>query len=209
MGSPQISPLGVGPYKVIATGYVPGTLSSYGGLTIVNVSNDVPPLSQLVATGGSGFAKARVELGGTLTPIDTLTVTINGHGVTYAVVSGDTTLAILATHIAAAINADSTDLAIVKAKAIGNDIQIEALLPGAVGQYSLAVTKSGGATETITASADELIVTQNAASDSFPEDLALVQFMLRKAFVLGSGGGSGIKWDKSVDAVVNDYLAAL
>lgn len=63
--------------------------------------------------GGNG----QITLAGTYVPGDTITYTLNGHGVTYTVVLGSTSLSAIATGLAAAINADGTDGPLVTATA--------------------------------------------------------------------------------------------
>jgi hypothetical protein len=209
MSPTSISPLGHGPYRVTAPGYVPGSISSYAGLLIASSGSSASqfPLSQLIRTGANPFAQGTIAITGTwVGGTDTATATINGHAVTYDTVSGDTTNSLIAQHLAAAINADSTDKAIVFANAEGNVVNITALTPGAAGEYSLAASKSS-TSGVVTASGAALVLPEAPGFQSFPNDLTLVQFMLRKAFVTGSGGGSGIQWDPSVDAVLTDYVA--
>jgi|ERR1700677_345069 len=207
--STSISPLGHGPYKVSAVGYTAGTLSSYAGLTVQSVGSSASqfPVSQLVKTGANAFARARAELGGTWATDDTATGTINGHATTYETLAGSPTPTSLALGLAAAINADGTSSLIVKATAIGDLVEVQALTAGATGEYTFTVSKSS-TSGTIVASSDELVIDNPAnAYQAFPNDLTLVQLMLRKAFVTGSGGGSGITWDATVDAVLSDYVA--
>lgn len=54
----------------------------------------------------------------------TVTVTINGHAVVYTLLSSDTDTTILATSLAAALRADSTDNAIVTAFALGAQVNL-------------------------------------------------------------------------------------
>ncbi len=205
----SISPLGRGPYTVIAVGYTPGTLGSYGGLTVKSAGSSASqfPVNQLVRTGANQYAQGQDTITGTwVGGTDTVTVVINGHSVTYATVSGDTTNALIAAHLAAALQADATNAAIVKVTAQGNVVNIVSLTLGAAGEYTLTTSKSSTSGVT-TASGALLAIPEVASFASFPADLALVQFMLRRAFVTGSGGGSGISWDPSVDAVLTDYVA--
>ena len=84
---------------------------------------------------------------------DVLTITVNGHAVAYTVLAGDTTLATLAASIAAAINADSTDSAIVSAVGSSSGqlgtVTITALTSGICCRYSLSSSVSGGSQETL------------------------------------------------------------
>lgn len=84
---------------------------------------------------------------------DVLTITINAHAVAYTVQAGDTTMATLATNVAAAINADGTSNLIVSA--VGSTsgtlglVTITALTSGICCRYSLSSSVSGGAKETL------------------------------------------------------------
>jgi len=91
-----------------------------------------------------GYAVGTVAIGGSFSTGNTVTVTINGHPVVYTLVSGDTTSTLVAAHVAAAIGADSTDAAIVTATPNAATIKITSLLPGAVGNYSLTASATGG-----------------------------------------------------------------
>lgn len=207
MSPTSISPLGHGPYRVTAPGYTPGSIGTYAGLLIASVGSSQFPVSQLIRTGANPYAQGTIAITGTwVGGTDTATATINGHGVTYPTVSGDTTNALIAQHLAAAINADATDKAIVVANAEGNLVNITSLVAGAAGEYSLAASKSS-TSGVVTASGAALVIPEAPGFQAFPNDLSIVQFMLRRAFVTGSGGGSGITWDASVDAVLTDYVA--
>lgn len=75
---------------------------------------------------------------------DTFTATINGTSVTYTVVSGDTTLLIIATHFAAAINANATVSPLLYAVASSGtpgQVNLSARQSGSAGFLSLAVSK--------------------------------------------------------------------
>jgi hypothetical protein len=112
-------------------------------------------------------AVATTLVSGPITVGDTLTTTINGTGVTYTVVQADAAggLNVLMQHIATAINANATVGALVTAQfvtsAFGTQnaplIIISANNPGTAGNaITLAVSTSGGATETYTASGAHL-----------------------------------------------------
>jgi len=107
-----------------------------------------------------GYAFATNTIGGTPATGNTVVTTINSHAVTYTLVGGDTTTTLVATHVAAAINADSTDAAIVLATASGSVVTVTALAQGSGGQYSFSVSVTGGGV-TATASGTELNFTNN------------------------------------------------
>jgi hypothetical protein len=99
-------------------------------------------------------------IGGRTTPGDVLTTTINGLAIPYKIGAADTSLALLAGNIAAAINATTTldpisHLPInklVSASSTGSVVAIGAASPwNANGLFSLACSSSAGATETYTA----------------------------------------------------------
>lgn len=79
---------------------------------------------------------------------DAVNITINGHLVSYTLVSGDTVLATALTHIVNALNSDGTDSAIITASASSPNVVITAKVNGTAGCYSLvaSVTGSGGTT---------------------------------------------------------------
>lgn len=119
----------------------------------------IPPLVPRVGAGSggpylqgaaafAGLASGTVTVGGTPSTSNTVVITINGHAVTYTLVSGDTTNTITATHVAAALNADSTDTAIITATASGAVVTIVAKASGLPGQYSLTSSGTGGTTAT-------------------------------------------------------------
>jgi peptidoglycan hydrolase-like protein with peptidoglycan-binding domain len=88
-------------------------------------------------------------IGGTITINDVLTTTINGISIPYKVVAADTTLAVLAGHIAAAINATAPLNWVISASTNGNTIAIVGFDPsGANTSFSLACSASASATET-------------------------------------------------------------
>jgi hypothetical protein len=100
------------------------------------------------------YAVANVVVGGTITPTDTLGIDINGHNVPYTVTDEDTSLPVLAGHMATALNEDGTTGLIVTASTNGSEIILTAILPGSDGEYSLSVSSSG--TETLTKSGSGL-----------------------------------------------------
>jgi len=81
------SPLGTGPFKVYAKGYVKGTLSGYAGLTVEGVGDSVNqyPTSQLFDTGGADAAGLGADLAivAVATRHASEAVGINGKGVFY------------------------------------------------------------------------------------------------------------------------------
>lgn len=93
-----------------------------------------------------GAAVGTVTIGGTTGSGPTATVTIGGNPVTYTYVSGDTTTTLAATHVAAAINANGADSAVVTATSATNVVTITAKSNGAAGMLSLASSATGGAT---------------------------------------------------------------
>jgi len=101
-----------------------------------------------------------VTVGGAITAGDVVTITINGVAIPHAVGAADTTTALLAAGIAAAVNAATaadpvTTLPVnqvVSATASANVITIAGLDPsGATSFFSLAAAVSAGATETCAA----------------------------------------------------------
>jgi hypothetical protein len=92
----------------------------------------------------TGFASGTITLGGTPATSNTVVPRINGHATTYTLVSGDTTTALTATHLAAAINADGTNSPLVLATAALSVVTITALAQGAPGALTLSVSVTGG-----------------------------------------------------------------
>jgi len=88
-------------------------------------------------------------IAGPITINDILTTMINGISIPYTVVAADTTPAVLAGHVAAAINAMAPINRVISASASGSVIAIMGIDPsGANNSFSLACRVSAGATET-------------------------------------------------------------
>lgn len=126
---------------------------SSGRISIV-----VPPAAGST-TFSSWIAGTEIAaLGGTLTEDDVVTITVTnaalpgGHkDVEYTVVSGDSTLTLLATHIAEAIHNDE-DLAELGIDATGSGSNVLITVPQAAGATSFSKTLSVDATVTVTLS---------------------------------------------------------
>ncbi len=107
----------------------------------------------------AGAASGTVTVGGAITAGNTLSVAIAGHAITVSVATG-MTVASVAAAAASAINADSTDSAVVNAAASADVITITALETGSAGMLSLsastAIGTGGSNTLTATASGSEL-----------------------------------------------------
>lgn len=84
---------------------------------------------------------------------DVLTMNINAHPIVYTVLAGDSTMAILANSLAAAVNADGTSSAIVTA--VGSTsgtlgiVTLTAKTAGICCRYALSSSVSGGSQETL------------------------------------------------------------
>lgn len=203
------SPLGYGPFTIFALGYTKGNLASYTGLTVRGQGVSAIAISQLFATGVNQLASGTVTIGGAFITNDTVTVTINGHGVTYTVVAGTAgNNAAIAAAVAAAINADATDGPIVEAQAEGTIVSIQSKTAGVTGQYTLAASKSS-TSGTATASGANLVSQTGLAYQSFPNDLTLAQVACRNAGNQNLQAGGGLFIDQSVDNVLIDYLNLL
>lgn len=100
-----------------------------------------------VTASSLGAASGTVAIGSPAIG-DAVNITINGHLVSYTLVTGDTVLATAIGHIVAALNADGTDSAIITASASSPNVVITAKANGTGGCYSLtaSVTGSGGTT---------------------------------------------------------------
>ena len=86
---------------------------------------------------------------------DVLTTTINGIPIPYLVVAADTTLPVLAGHVAAAINAMAPINQVISASSNGSVIAIVGINPsGANTSFSLACSVSASATETYTSGSE-------------------------------------------------------
>lgn len=129
-------------------------------------------VSEMSVASAEGYALGTVTIAGTVGAGPTVTVTIAGHPVTYTYVSGDTTASIAAGHIAAAINADTTDSGVVVAAASSAVITITAKKQGVSGMLSLAASVTGGATAAVSGSeldfANGVVVPTASGSVSVP-----------------------------------------
>ena len=119
-----------------------------------------PQATEGYATGPAATAWQAVVAGGFVVG-DVLTTTVNGTDIPYPVAAADVTPAIIAGHIAVAVNADTTPdpasglplNSIIRAVSVGSTVLIKAASPS----FTLMCTLSPGATETCTV-ADELPV---------------------------------------------------
>jgi hypothetical protein len=103
-------------------------------------------LAYLLAEGGSTKAHATGTVGGTFATNDTLTTTIAGHAVVYTVLAGDTTDALIAQHVAAAINANTSVNTLVVATYSGAVVTVTAIADGVAGNsIAFACTKASAA----------------------------------------------------------------
>jgi hypothetical protein len=126
-----------------------------GGLTLA-CSTQLQKAAAYSA-GAKLSAWQTVTIGATTTPGDVVTTTINGVAIPYTVASGDTTPAILASHIAGAINATTTAdpvsgqplNRIISAANAAEIITITAVAFGP--SFTLACSPSPGASETCAA----------------------------------------------------------
>ncbi|MBV8819102.1 MAG: hypothetical protein JO022_12145, partial [Acidobacteriaceae bacterium] len=110
------------------------------------------------------FAVGTVDLAGTITAKDTVTITIAGTNYTYTVQSGDTLVSIV-NGLVALINANSGDPNVFAIANPGfNEVVLSAKVGGTAGNnISLAVSTSTSATETATASSSTLTRGNTAA----------------------------------------------
>lgn len=136
---------------------VPGFPAIDDPVTINAGSNSGGAYATPVTATSLGAASGTVLMGSPASG-DVVNVTINGHEVSYTVVTGDTTATLLAQHVAAAINADMTDSAIVTAANNSSPtVTITAKANGTVGCYSLAASITGGGGTTAVAGEPALI----------------------------------------------------
>jgi hypothetical protein len=143
----------VTPAKSFSVVWKGATIPFYSGMPRI-VAPDL--LAYLKTLGGSANAHATGTVGGTFATNDTLTTTIAGHAVLYTVVAGDTTDALIATHVAAAINANTTVNKLVIASAAGAVVTVTAIADGVAGNaITFACTKVSSA-GTYTASGADL-----------------------------------------------------
>ena len=99
-----------------------------------------------------GQASGTATIGGTVTEDDELTITLAGHASNYTAGASDT-VDTEAAGLADAINSNSNVNQLVVATSSGAVVTIKAINGGPVGNsITFTVSKSGGATETITAS---------------------------------------------------------
>jgi hypothetical protein len=99
----------------------------------------------VIGAASGGFEGDTITIGGTPTAGDTVGATINGHALAtaYTVVASDDQASV-ADAVARLINEDATDAAIVKADAVGNQIQITELAAGA--SHTVTAPVTGGHT---------------------------------------------------------------
>ncbi len=121
------------------------------------VAGTKTPATLDVTSGTADHASGSVTVGGTwVGGTDVANVTIDGHEVTYDTVSGDTTTALIAQHLGAAIQNDATVGPLVNVSVTGSVITITAVVEGATGEYTLTVSKTSSS-GTLTASGSTLV----------------------------------------------------
>lgn len=132
------------PYDMRVVVYTPAPTS----LTFNNITN---------AASRAVFAIGTVDLGGTITAKDTVTITINGTNYTYTVQKSDT-LTSITNSLVALINASPGDPHVFAIANSGFDeVVLSAKTPNTAGNsVTLAASVSGSATETATASGANL-----------------------------------------------------
>lgn len=107
------------------------------------------PYSLAISTPIQDYATSSIPIGGTTGAGPTVTVTINGTAVTYTYVAGDTSTALAAQHIAAAVNANATLSALVSATSSSSNVVVTALAANEAGMFPIAVSTTGGATASV------------------------------------------------------------
>jgi hypothetical protein len=116
------------------------------------------PVSTYTA-GPAVPASQPATIGGAIKAGDSLVTTINGVATTYAVTAADTSITVLAGHVASAINANvnldpASGLPLNQAFSATHSGAVVTITAGAFGpDFTLACSVSGGATETYTAGA--------------------------------------------------------
>lgn len=115
------------------------------------------------STGGVGTGTLTV--GGTVQVGDVLEATVAGHLTVYQLAAGDTTAALAAASLAAALNADTTFAASFGATSAAGVVTITAKTPGAAGNVSLAANV-GGHLPTTTLTASGAALTGGGAGDT-------------------------------------------
>lgn len=157
-----------------------------GWLNLLNVSpiasSSTAPLypPSTYTAGVQTFASQTATIGGTAKTNDVLITTINGVATQYTVAASDSSLAILAGDVAAAINANTTKdpksgsplNQVVCASSSGAVITINALIFGP--NFALSCSTSAGATETYTAGPATTASQTATISGVFPVDSVLV-----------------------------------
>ena len=154
------------PFSGLPLNQVVHAAASGGGITVqstnsgsgVNLGCAATVASSQTFTVGpqTAASQAATVAGATITPADVITTTINTIAIPYTVQSGDSSIPILAAHIAAAINATSTIdpvsglpiNQVISAISVGGVITITASNFGP--NFSLACSVSASATETYT-----------------------------------------------------------
>jgi hypothetical protein len=113
--------------------------------------------SSTYAAGPAAPASQQATIGGTVKTGDSLVTTINGVATAYTVAAADTSLAVLAAHVAGAINANvsidpASGLPLNQAFSSTNSGAVVTIAAVSFGpDFTLACSVSGGATETYTA----------------------------------------------------------
>jgi hypothetical protein len=129
------------------------TITATGRAAAVSVACAASAQTEGYATGPAATAWQTAVSGGFATG-DVLTTTVNGAGIAYTVTAADITPAIIAGHIAAAVNADTSPdpvsglplNSIVRAAAVASTVLIKAASPS----FTLMCALSPNATETCT-----------------------------------------------------------
>jgi hypothetical protein len=142
------------------------TASNIGGASgLVGVVVGAKTPGTLVISGGTGdFATGTVTVGGTWATGDVANITLSGHLATYTTLVGDTTDALIAQHLAAALQTVITANSIAaQVQVIGAAIHITSTVSGTPGELTLTATKTS-TSGTITASGAALAFGSVAAT---------------------------------------------
>lgn len=114
------------------------------GVSAVVPQADQPSggIAEIPVAQAAGYTSVSVSLAGAPATGDTVSFTIENHTVTYTLISTDT-LATAATALAADINADTTDKALVVAAASGNGYSVKSLAQGPAALYPVSASATG------------------------------------------------------------------
>ncbi len=167
------------------------TAANVGGASgfVACVAGTKTPATLDISTGTADHASGTITVGGTwVGGTDVANVTIDGHETTYDTVSGDTTNALIAQHLASAIQANSMLDGLVTVTVNANVITVTAVAEGTEGEYSFTATKTS-ASGTLTASSATLAFADVVSATFESGDAGTWNNSITVAFATGTTSG--------------------